>query len=503
MLHWVTWILARVIYRLRVVGRENLPASGPVLLISNHVSYVDWLAIMAASPRPVRFVIASTFLHKPLIGWILRWVRVIPLTRKGGPKSLKQSLEIARQALESGEVVCIFPEAYPTRTGVMLPFHRGFEVLAEETSAPIIPICLDQLWGSVFSYKGGRLFWKWPRFRSYPVTVAFGRRQPNDISAPKLRQEIVAMSAELARERSKSIQPLHRQFVRSAARHPFRPCLIDTSREVPRPLNRATVLAGAVCLSALAEGDIGSRQNGRRLAAAKLGRGRHERCPFIASQNRRESQLHRRPRKRPLRSSPMRRATCVDLQAIHSPSPARSRSGRAVIQLEDAREAITKARQIRAFVGTMLVPGWLLDRWLGLSDHRPDDLATVIFSSGSTGEPKGVMLTHSNVAANIEAFMDYVDFTHRDRVLGILPFFHSFGYTVTLWGALLAQARTVFHPDPRAAKEIGELCRKYGCTLMAATATFLRLYFRRCQPDDFKTMRLLVCGARKIAAGID
>ena len=122
----------------------------------------------------------------------------------------------------------------------------------------------------------------------------------------------------------------------------------------------------------------------------------------------------------------------------------------------------------------------------------------MIFSSGSTGEPKGVMLTHQNIGANVEAFIKFVDFSHRDRVLGILPYFHSFGYTVTLWVPLLAQARTVFHADPRAAKEIGELCRTYGCTLMASTATFLRLYLRRCQPDDFKTIRLLVCGAEKL-----
>ncbi len=169
-----------------------------------------------------------------------------------------------------------------------------------------------------------------------------------------------------------------------------------------------------------------------------------------------------------------------------------------IIYLEDARAAISTFQRLRPFLGAILLPGWLLDRLLGLSGHKSDDLATVIFSSGSTGEPKGIMLTQANVAANIEAFMDYVDFNYRDRVLGILPFFHSFGYTVTLWGALLAEAQTVFHPDPRAAKEIGELCRTHGCTLMAATATFLRLYLRRCQPDDFKTMRLLVCGAEKL-----
>src|SRR5205823_10632585 len=126
---------------------------------------------------------------------------------------------------------------------------------------------------------------------------------------------------------------------------------------------------------------------------------------------------------------------------------------------------------------------------------EPADLCTVIFSSGSTGEPKGVMLTNQNISSNVEAFMEFADFTHRDRVLGVLPFFHSFGYTVTMWGPLLAGAQVVYHPDPRAAKEVGDLSRTYGCTLMGATATFLRFYLRKCQPEDFKSMRLLVCGA--------
>src|SRR5437764_8726946 len=114
--------------------------------------------------------------------------------------------------------------------------------------------------------------------------------------------------------------------------------------------------------------------------------------------------------------------------------------------------------RVRAFLAVVVLPFFVLDRWVyRLSRHTADDLATVIFSSGSTGVPKGVMLTQQNIAANIEAFMDFVDFSHRDRVLGVLPFFHSFGYTVTLWGALIAGARTVYHPDPRAAKEVGEL----------------------------------------------
>ena len=151
----------------------------------------------------------------------------------------------------------------------------------------------------------------------------------------------------------------------------------------------------------------------------------------------------------------------------------------------------------------MLLPGWFHDWILGLRGHRPSDLATVIFSSGSTGEPKGVALTYQNVTSNIEIFKDAVDFSPRDRVLGILPFFHSFGYTVTLWGALgrrrAPSTMPTREPHARSAN-----CA--GCTaapLMAATATFLRLYLRRCGPDDFKSMALARLRRRKAAARAD
>ena len=245
----IAWIVARLLYRLKVVGRQHFPVNGPALIVSNHVSYVDWLVIMGASPRPVRFVIASNFARNPFFGWILRLAKVIPIERDGGPKSLVRTLLAIREAFDAGDIVCMFPEGYPTRTGIMLPFHRGFQKVAERAGTPIIPTYLDQLWGSIFSYKGGRLFWKWPSRPAGPVTVTFGSPVSADLSAPQVRQVLVQISAERAKERSKRLLPLHRQFVRSASRHPFRPCLIDTTGAKPRILNRGKVLAGAVCFS--------------------------------------------------------------------------------------------------------------------------------------------------------------------------------------------------------------------------------------------------------------
>src|SRR5262249_28087637 len=121
-----------------------------------------------------------------------------------------------------------------------------------------------------------------------------------------------------------------------------------------------------------------------------------------------------------------------------------------------------------------------------------------IFSSGSTGEPKGVMLTHGNVAANVESMIQATGVNARDRLLGVLPLFHSFGYTVTMWAPLQVGASAVYHADPRQAREIGELCRNHRCTIYLTTPTFLRFCLKKCEETDFRTVRLLICGAEKL-----
>ena len=113
-----------------------------------------------------------------------------------------RSLSEVTTALEAGEVVCVFPEGYPTRNGSMLPFRRGFEQVAQVRPLPIVPVYLDQVWGSIFSYWGGRLFWKRSRRGPYPVTVAFGEALPNDTSAARVRQVIQEIAADSCEERS-------------------------------------------------------------------------------------------------------------------------------------------------------------------------------------------------------------------------------------------------------------------------------------------------------------
>jgi acyl-[acyl-carrier-protein]-phospholipid O-acyltransferase/long-chain-fatty-acid--[acyl-carrier-protein] ligase len=174
-----------------------------------------------------------------------------------------------------------------------------------------------------------------------------------------------------------------------------------------------------------------------------------------------------------------------------------------LIHLEDIRPTISNWQRVKHFLAAILMPGWMLDRWwMGLGAHKADELATIIFSSGSTGEPKGVMLTHANIASNARSMIQAIHLSSKDRLLGVLPFFHSFGYTVTIWVPLQIGASVIYHPDPRQSKEIGELCHAHKCTVFLTTPTFLRFCLRRCEADHFKSVQFLICGAEKMPPGL-
>ena len=169
-----------------------------------------------------------------------------------------------------------------------------------------------------------------------------------------------------------------------------------------------------------------------------------------------------------------------------------------LVYLEDFKDRVRLSDKLCGFLSAFMIPTVLLERQLGLLDITPDDVLTMIFTSGSTGQPKGVMLTHSNIGANIEAIEQVINLNKDDVLLGILPFFHSFGYTVTMWGVLGINIRGVYHFNPLDAKQVGKLARKYGATVFLATPTFLRSYLRRCPPEDFSTLNVVIAGAEKL-----
>lgn len=497
------WLATRTIYRIRASGMENVPRTGPTLLLCNHVTYIDWLLIWAVCPRKVRFVAWAGWTKNPVFRWFLRVTNSILVDGNGGPRQLVRSLQQITAALDNGECVCLFPEGALSRGGgVMLPFRRGFErVIAQaKATVPIIPVCLSQLWGSIFSYAKGKVLWKLPERIPYRVSVTFGKQLPSNITAPEVRQVIQELSADVYIRDIDDLRPVHRQFLRTATRYSkmFRVAWIDATTGTPRTLSYLKALVGSMCMAKWLRPRIGTEKcvglwlpTGLGSAVANIALNFLGRTTvnlnYTAGKDSTESAI---------KQTGLKTVVTAKRFLDRIPFPV---EGLNVILLEDALKGITKWHRIKSLLAVVLLPGWFLERvvWR-LGGHRMDDVATIIFSSGSTGEPKGVPLTYRNLSSNSIAGGVHLGIVPNDRLLAVLPFFHSFGYTVTLWLPLQVGASAVFYPDPRQAKEIGEICKKTSCTALLGTATFLRFYLRRCQLDDFKTLRIIVCGAEKL-----
>jgi acyl-[acyl-carrier-protein]-phospholipid O-acyltransferase / long-chain-fatty-acid--[acyl-carrier-protein] ligase len=493
-LAFVLGLLSRLFYRLAVVGAGNVPAQGGALLVSNHVATIDLLLILVASPRFVRFLLPQELCERPVLGRALRWLRVIPLPPDQNSRGLAGALGQAREAIRRGEVVGIFAEKHVPRVGLMLPFRHEFEQIVKDSSAPIVPVCLDGLWGSIFSHQKGRFFWKLPRRIPYPVTISFGSPLPSDTAAFAVRSVIQDLHAEAWACRRRFLQPLHRAFIRRARRCPLRLAMSDA--RVPRlrfggALMRTIFLARRLRRCWPEPGMVGillpPSVGGALANFAALLAGQ---VPVNLNYTLSGEALASCARQCHL-TAILTSQAFLDRLKITLPCPP--------LLLEELAARPRVWERITALALAWLAPIGLIERAAGRRRRASlDDLATVIFSSGSTGEPKGIMLSHYNVISNVEQLGQTFDFGPRDRFLGILPFFHSFGFTATLVVPAALGLGVAYHPNPLEGRAVGELVRRHDLTFLMATPAFLQIYLRSCEPDDFGSLRLVMTGAEKL-----
>src|ERR1700719_257423 len=246
LLRLLLWAATHTLYRLDVAGREKVPGKGGALLVPNHVSMADAAFLIASLDRPVRFLMFKGSYEHPLVKPFAKMLRVIPIASDQGPREMIHSLREASQALQNGELVCIFPEGQMTRIGQILPFRRGMERVIKGADVPIIPVHLDGVWGSIFSFAGGKFLWKLPRHLPYPVRVTFGEPLPATATSMEARQAVQDLGAKAFARRKDRMHTLPRSFVHTARRHPFRFAMADgqTAR-----LNFFAVLARTIFLA--------------------------------------------------------------------------------------------------------------------------------------------------------------------------------------------------------------------------------------------------------------
>lgn len=497
-IRFVVWLLSMTIYRIRIFGRENLPREGGALLVPNHITWVDGILLVLGSSRPIRMVALSTNLENRWLKWLADIFGVIPIN-PAKPKMVITAFRTAREALNNGELVCIFPEGGLTRSGQVQAFRPGVMKILDGTQVPIVPVYLEGLWGSIFSFEGGKFFWKWPKRIPYPLSIHFGPPLAQATHVHELRQAVVQLGASAVQQSADEQLPISRTFIRRCKERLKKPKVADT---LGGELSGGDVLARALVLRRLLLRHVLAKDEkyvGLLLPPSAPG--------FLANM---AVALDRRIAiNLNYTVSEEVMNECIRIAGIKHVLTSRRfmdklnlKLNAEVVYLEDLKDKPTLLDKAAAGLATYVLPAWWVERSLGLHHVKPDDVLTVIFTSGSTGTPKGVMLTYRNVGTNVEAIEQCVHIKNTDVLMGVLPFFHSFGYTVTMWGVAGLNIQGVYHFSPLDAKIIGKLCEKFRGTLLLATPTFLRTYLRRVEKEEFATLDVVVAGAEKLPADL-
>jgi len=505
----ILFFVTHTIYRVKVMGRDNFPERTGALLVCNHMSFVDVALLIASTDRPIRFVMYKGIYEHKIIKPFAKMMKAIPISSEQRPRDMIRSLHTASEALRQDEVVCIFAEGQITRTGQLLPFRRGLERIMKGVDVPIIPVNLDGVWGSIFSFERGRFLWKVPRRIPYPVTVSFGAPMPPSSTAIQVRSAVQELHAEAFQRRKPSMKTLDRAFVRTARRHPLRFMMADG--KTPK-VTFGSALTKTIFIARRLRDQVGGQQMVGMLLPPSVGGALTNYALML---------MGRITINLNYTSSSEVIASCanqcgVDVvitsKAFVERFPNLVIPGRALF-LEDALAAPRFSEKLLALFFAWFVPSALLRGALGakrqptspiapdtngLKESPVDQLATVIFSSGSTGDPKGVMLTHYNIMSNIQQVSQVFMLDGRDKILGILPFFHSFGFMAALWMPATNGVGVVYHPNPLDAQVIGQLVEQYRVTFLIATPTFLQAYMRRCSPENFGSLQYVLVGAEKL-----
>lgn len=481
-LRMVVLSIARQHYVVKTRGLENLPRNGGALLVCNHISYIDTFVLSLASPRPIRFISYEGIFEVPVIGQVMKLFGTIPVS----PTRARAALSRAAECIAQGDIVCIFPEGQLTRTGSLMELKSGFEIIARRANAPVIVAQMDGLWGSIYSFEGGRYFKKWPKSLRRRVTVSFAPAlTPAEATAARVRETILELGAEAFAQRK--LPTLPRLLTRALLSRPLRIAMRD---EANRTFSAGKLWIQSLALAGLLSPHLRDRRIGVILPPGPAGTMANLALILTG--------------RVPVNLNPLATAhaaaACLESAAINTvitsiqikqklpayPWPAHT------ILIED-HMGTTKAEQLTAFINGFLRT---------FRQPRMNDEALLLFTSGSSGLPQGVPLTNRNVVSNLIQVMETSFLRADDCLLTALPLFHSFGLVIGLFLPMACRRRIITAVSPLDCEKLATAARHDAPTLLLSTPTFLRTYARRIPRDAFGTLRLAVAGAEKLPADI-
>jgi acyl-[acyl-carrier-protein]-phospholipid O-acyltransferase/long-chain-fatty-acid--[acyl-carrier-protein] ligase len=483
-------LVGRTFYRVTPVGLDALPAKGGVLLLPNHISYVDAVILQLACPRPIRFLVYDQIYKARYLHWGLRLLGAIPIS----PKIARTAIETAVNA--RGEVVCLFPEGALTRTATLQKLNRGYELIARKAHVPVMPVWLENVWGSIFSYHGGRFFWKMPRLVPLRVWLYFGAPISAEEAHPQVVRRCLYDLSEAAFQARPELQShVAYESVRGLRARFFKPVITDAYAG-NRSLTGGELLTVSIAVAFWLRKNVPEKRIGIVLppgigaTIANLGVVLAGKIPvnlnFSAGRDANQAAIARAGI-RHLISAPALIEKLPDFPWLDDR-----------IDIAELCKSFPAARLQRLGLIAWLAPLSTLRRWLSIPLHGNREEAALLFTSGSAGEPKAVVLTHRNILANTAQIAAVLGQVHLGSILGSLPVFHSFGFTVTFWWPLLGGPRVVTYPNPLDAQKLIETIEKHKLELLITTPTFLRAFLRKARPEQLRSLKMVVTGAEKL-----
>lgn len=488
-------------YRLNVEGFENVPEQGGVLLLGNHISFIDWAMIQLALPRKVYFVMERSYYDRWYIRIFLDMFGVIPVSNAGSKKALES---IANKLLE-GHMVCLFPEGAISRHGHLNTFKSGFELAAKQlqsNQAVILPFYIRGLWGSAFSRSHEGFQERRKSFAKRNITIAFGECLDIHSSAERVKAKVFELSFSAWKAQCEALPTIGAAWIDSAKKWNSEIAIVDS---LSGSMSYTRMLALTFILSKIFEHQAREKNVGIILPASLasalcnisllLAAKSVVNLNFTAGTQAINAAIESAEIKSIYTSKQFMQKLTDKGVELAIPDSVN------IFYMEDLIERVksNKLGFVYAMVEAILYPAFIL-KWLYVKPQKNTDVAAILFSSGSEGKPKGVMLSHLNIMSNILQISDVIHARNGDSILSSLPPFHAFGLTVTTLMPLIDGMLCVTHADPTDALGVAKAVAKNKVSVMCATSTFLGIYARSPKVDKmmFDSLRLVVAGAEKL-----
>jgi acyl-[acyl-carrier-protein]-phospholipid O-acyltransferase/long-chain-fatty-acid--[acyl-carrier-protein] ligase len=497
LVHYVAGLMFSGRYRITVQGLHYMPSQGAVLMLGNHISWLDWAIIQIASPRPIHFVMDKQIYKKWYLTWFLDLFSVIPLSKS----SSKEALVAINQRLQQDEVVCLFPEESISQNGQLGEFKKGFERCIDSVNGVILPFYLRGLWGSRFSRSGARLRQLSAQVIRRDIIVGFGEPLPISSCATIVKQAVFDLSIQTWQGYTDQLPNLGLAWIQRAKEEGGKDCLTDIQTNTT--FSRRKILVASLSFSRRLKQQ--SRQNiGLLLPTSSVGLIANI-AIFISGKT--AVNLNFTANIEALTKA-VEKAGIDTIYTSHRFISSLEKKGikigqvlqnNNVVYIENLTADISQAEKLLTLIASYL-PAKLLQAIYGRV-RGVDDTAALLFSSGTEGTPKGIMLSHRNIISNIKQVSDVLDTSDEDILVASLPLFHAFGLTVTGLMPLIEGIPAICHSDPADVLSIAKGIHRYRATIFCGTSTFLRLFYKNSHihPLMLDSLRITVAGAERLS----